>query len=124
MPRYAKRARAATRTRAGRGTISINTMAFFWAITVNMEEPMLRLINGSFSITTLSKVFRDRIFPKGYQSRRSKTTGRLTAMGLLIRARMKKQRAESIGPRAQRIEETALCEVFVAYFVYAMTLSK
>jgi hypothetical protein len=53
---------------------------------------MLRAINGSFSITVFRNVFSDRILSKGYQSRRSKTTGRLTAIGLLSRARVKKAR--------------------------------
>jgi hypothetical protein len=52
---------------------------------------MLRAINGSFPITARRKVFNERIFSKGYQSRRSNTAGRLTAIGLLRRARIKKQ---------------------------------
>jgi len=61
---------------------------------VSIDEPMLRAMNGSFPITELRNVFREWILSRGYQSKIRSTTGRLTAIGLLIRARVKKQRAK------------------------------
>jgi hypothetical protein len=66
----------------------------FWARMVRMDETRLNRIKGIFSVNATRKVFTDLILPKGYQSRINNTTGRLTAMGLLIRARIKKHRAK------------------------------
>jgi hypothetical protein len=65
-----------------------------WARMVSTDETRLNTIKGIFSANAARNVFTDRILPKGYQSRINNTTGRLTAMGLLIRARIKKHRAK------------------------------
>jgi hypothetical protein len=49
---------------------------------------------GSFSMNAVQDVLSDLVLLKGYQSKISRTRGRLTAIGLLIRARAKKPRAE------------------------------
>ena len=63
---------------------------------VNMDDPMHRAINGSFPIKAVINVLRERILSKGYQSRSSKIPGRLTAIGLLMRARMKKAQRKKV----------------------------
>jgi hypothetical protein len=45
--------------------------------------------NGSFSERADRKVFNERILLNGYQSKISRIMGRLTAIGLLSKAKMK-----------------------------------
>jgi len=71
----------------------------FCAIIVTTDAAMLKAKNGSFSTNTDLKVVKEVNLLKGYQSKISTTIGRLTAMGLLIRARMKKQRERRYGLR-------------------------
>jgi hypothetical protein len=68
--------------------------AAFWANTVRTDEVMLRAINGILSKNAFLNVLKEVIFPKGYQSKMSRTTGRLTAIGLLMIARVKKARVK------------------------------
>jgi hypothetical protein len=84
----------------GIASIAVTDPPACWARTVRTEEAILRAINGSFPIKEALKVVKEVILPRGYQSRISRTTGRLTAIGLLRRARIKKPRAESRGPGA------------------------
>jgi hypothetical protein len=76
--------------------ISVDLMApdAFWARIVTIDEAMLNAKNGTFSIRTVLKILEDVILSKGYQSNIKRIKGRLTAIGLLMRARIKKQRAE------------------------------
>jgi hypothetical protein len=67
-------------------------IALFWARTVMTDDARLIAKNGSFSISIDRNAFRDGILFKGYQSKISRTTGRVTAMGLLNKARIKKAR--------------------------------
>jgi hypothetical protein len=73
-------------------SIAVTAPPAFCARIVRIDEPILSAINGALLITAFRNVFRDRIFSKGYQSKISKTSGRLTAIGLLNRARVKKRR--------------------------------
>ena len=90
--RYAMRDLAAIISRNDNGANSFSSIASRCASIVNIDEIMLRTINGSFSIHAVLNVVKDVILLKGYQSKISNTSGRLTAMGLLKRARMKKAR--------------------------------
>ena len=85
---------AATRILVENGTNIVSVMAppAFCASNVSAEEIRTSAKNGTFSADTDRNVLRDLILSKGYQSRISRTKGRLTAIGLLIRARVKKRR--------------------------------
>ena len=94
--RYAMRDLVATSSLAENGSETISSVAppDFCARIVNIDEIMLRTINGSFPINAVLNVLKDVSLLKGYQSKISNTSGRLTAMGLLKRARMKKARVK------------------------------
>jgi hypothetical protein len=83
---------AATRALFDNGAIVPGDIATCWAKTVTIDEARLKAKKGSFSISIDRNAFRDRILFKGYQSKISRTTGRVTAMGLLNKARTKKAR--------------------------------
>ena len=72
-------------------SIAVTASPALWARTVSIDETILRLINGSFPIREVLNVLKEVILLRGYQSKISNTTGRLTAIGLLNRARVKKQ---------------------------------
>jgi hypothetical protein len=61
------------------------------ARTARKAAIRLRAKKGSFFIKEVLNVLREVILLKGYQSKSRSTAGRLTAMGLLRRARMKKK---------------------------------
>ena len=82
------------------GNVPVGFSSVPWARMVMTDKAMLKAKKGSFSITALFNELNDVVLPSGYQSSIRRTSGRVTAMGLLSRARMKKQRAESRGPGA------------------------
>jgi len=88
---------AATSSLVENGKTSINSVAppAVWAFRVRKDETRLNVRKGIFSMQTVRNDFKDRSLFNGYQSSISSTKGRLTAMGLLIRARMKKKRDEA-----------------------------
>jgi hypothetical protein len=80
--------------RVGSGTALIAVIAppSFCARKVSTDDITLNKIKGTFSANAARKLISDVIRLKGFQSMIRRTTGRLTAMGLLNRARMKNPR--------------------------------
>ncbi len=70
-------------------SIGVKASCVFAASIVSSDETKLNAIKGIFSMIAAKKALKDRILPKGYQSSMIRTAGRLTAIGLLNKARMK-----------------------------------
>jgi len=69
----------------------------FWARIVSTDEIRLNPINGSLSASAERNVSIDWIRLNGYQSKINRTAGRLTAIGLLNKARIKKPKEKRYG---------------------------
>src|SRR5512143_899944 len=65
---------------------------------VRTPDMRLKVKKGIFSINVTSAALPRSSLRNGYQSRMSRTIGRLTAIGLLIRARIKKERDRKYQP--------------------------
>src|SRR5512143_2603426 len=91
------------------------------------DEARLNARKGIFSIPASHKVLRDRILLMGYQSKISRTAGRVTAIGLLRRARMKKpsvMRWRLLKSRDNGSSWGASWHSVLAEIVYMVMLSK
>ena len=82
-----------SRVESGADSIDIKAPPALCAKTVRTDEIRLTAIKGIFSIHAAQNVFRDWILSNGYQSKISRTKGRVTAMGLLSNARTKNTKA-------------------------------
>ncbi len=103
-------------------SVSVIASPAFCASKVSAEETRLNATKGTFSTDRDRNALREPIRCKGYQSRISRTKGRLTAIGLLNSARTKKQSAKRMEHKVPTLCPLPLASV--AYPVYAIMLSR